>query len=70
MPLLQAALPKAELVNLERQLDPLRAVKTPDEIAKIRAALRLCDLAQAEIRKHLEPGLIRAGSVGARQATG
>jgi Xaa-Pro dipeptidase len=54
---LQAALPKAEMVNLERQLDPLRAVKTPDEIAKIRAALRLCDLAQAEIRKHLEPGL-------------
>ena len=54
---LQAALPKAELVNLERQIDPLRAVKTADEITKIRAALRLSDLAQAEIRKHLEPGL-------------
>ncbi len=54
---LQSALPQAKLINLEQQLDPLRAVKTPDEIAKIRAALRLCDLAQAEIRKHLEPGL-------------
>jgi Xaa-Pro aminopeptidase len=45
------------MVSLDHQLEPLRAVKTPDEIAKIRASLRLCDLAQAEIRKHLEPGL-------------
>jgi Xaa-Pro aminopeptidase len=53
----QAALSKVAVVSLERQLDPLRAVKTPEELAKIRAALQLCDLAQAEIRKHLEPGL-------------
>jgi Xaa-Pro dipeptidase len=54
---IQATLPQAELVNLDRQLDPLRAVKTQEEIEKIRAALHLSDLAQEEIRKHLEPGL-------------
>lgn len=54
---LQAALPQAMLLNLEKRLEPLRAVKTPDEIAKIRGALRLCDLAQAEIRKLIQPGV-------------
>ncbi len=50
-------LPKATLQNLGRQLDPLRAVKTPEEIAKIRAALRLTDLAQEEIRQQIKPGI-------------
>src|SRR3990172_7535751 len=54
-PALQAALPEATLRVLDRQLDPLRAVKTGEEIQKIRAALRLCDLAQEEIRGHIQP---------------
>ena len=54
---LQAALPQATLVDLDLSLDPLRAVKTAQEIEKIRAALHLADLAQFEIRKHLQPGI-------------
>jgi len=56
-PALQAALPGAMLRNLDRQLDPLRAVKTDEEIQKIRASLRLCDLAQFEIRERIQPGV-------------
>jgi Xaa-Pro aminopeptidase len=54
---LQAALPQATLVDLDQQIDPLRLIKTAQEIEKIRAALRLADLAQFEIRKHLQPGI-------------
>jgi len=54
---LQTTLPQATLVDLGQQLDPLRAVKTAQEIEKIRAALRLADLAQFEIRQHLQPGM-------------
>ena len=53
---LQSSLPQATLVDLDQALDPLRAVKTAPEIEKIRAALSLADLAQFEIRKHLQPG--------------
>ena len=56
-PAIQAALPQATLRNLDRQLDPLRAVKTSEEIQKIRAAIRLCDLAQFEIQQHIQPGV-------------
>ncbi len=54
---LQAALPQATFVDLGQSIDPLRAVKTAQEIEKIRAALHLADLAQFEIRKHLQPGI-------------
>ena len=54
---LQAALSDANLVNLDTQLDPLRAVKTAAEIEKIKAALRLSDLAQAVIRNAIQPGV-------------
>jgi Xaa-Pro dipeptidase len=54
---LQAALPQATFVDLDQSIDPLRAIKTFQEIEKIRAALRLADLAQLEIRKHLQPGI-------------
>lgn len=54
---LQAALPQSTLVDLDQQIDPLRAVKTGQEIEKIRAALRLADQAQFEIRQHLQPGI-------------
>lgn len=45
----------AALEPLDSCLAPLRAVKTPEEVERIRAALALCDLAQAETR-----GLVRA----------
>jgi Xaa-Pro aminopeptidase len=54
---LQEALPKAQLVSLDRQLDAMRAVKSPEEIKKIRAALHLADLAQFELVKHIRPGI-------------
>ncbi len=53
----QETLANASIVPLDRGLDVLRAVKTADEIAKIRAALALCDLAQAEVRANLSPGM-------------
>jgi Xaa-Pro aminopeptidase len=55
--LLQSALPNVLLKNLNQQLDPLRAVKTAKEIDKLKAALRLSDLAQEEIRKSIQPGI-------------
>lgn len=54
---LQSALPDSTLVNLDRELDPLRAVKTGEEIDKIKAALRLSDLAQDAMRLAIQPGV-------------
>lgn len=55
-PTLQKALPQAELRPIDGQLDLLRAVKSPAEIERIRAALALCDLAQAETKRRIQPG--------------
>ena len=41
---------------IDGRIDPLRAVKTPGEITAIRAALELCDLAQAILPKLVQPG--------------
>jgi Xaa-Pro dipeptidase len=54
---LQESLPGATLVPIDGVLEPLRAVKTPDEISRMRAALALCDLAQTEVRDRLRPGI-------------
>jgi Xaa-Pro dipeptidase len=53
----QEALADAALVPADGVLDPLRAVKTPGEIVRMRAALALCDLAQDEVRARLRPGI-------------
>jgi Xaa-Pro aminopeptidase/Xaa-Pro dipeptidase len=50
-------LPGASIEPIQGQLTPLRAVKSAAEIEKLRAALHLSDLAQAEIRKHIQPGI-------------
>jgi Xaa-Pro aminopeptidase len=47
----------ATLQPVDGQLEPLRAVKTPEEIAKLRAALALCDQSQADVRMLLQPGV-------------
>jgi Xaa-Pro dipeptidase len=55
--LLRNALPNVTFSPLDGQFDLLRAVKTPEELTRIRAALKLCDLAQAETRRLIRPEL-------------
>ncbi len=57
VPIIHRALPKVTVEPLDGSFDPLRAVKTPEEITKIRAALKLCDLAQADICANVRPGI-------------
>jgi Xaa-Pro dipeptidase len=49
-------LPRAALYSLDGSLDRLRALKSPNEIDKIRAVVRLCDQAQVYMRDHLHEG--------------
>ena len=51
-----AALPQAALVPLDGAFDADRAVKNPEELARIRAAVRVCDAAQAYARLHARAG--------------
>lgn len=54
---LRGALPLASFQPLDGLLDPLRAVKSPPELERLRAVLALCDLAQAETKRLIQPGL-------------
>jgi len=65
---LQAALPSAALQPIDGLLEPLRAVKSPEEIARLRAALALCDLAQDETKKTIRPGVTEIEVWGAVRA--
>ncbi len=51
------SLPKTAIQPIDGALDPLRAVKSADEIAKISAALKLCDEGQADVRNHARAGI-------------
>lgn len=53
---LQGALPDARFLPLDNAFQALRAVKSSEEIKKIRAALALSDLAQAEMTKRIAAG--------------
>ena len=53
---LRQVLPAADFVALDGAFDGPRAVKAPEEIAKICAALNLCDVAQRFMRQSLQPG--------------
>ncbi|MDR3578076.1 MAG: Xaa-Pro peptidase family protein [Anaerolineaceae bacterium] len=53
---LRDLLPLASLQPVDGQLDRLRAVKSPPELTRLRDALALCDLAQSETRKLIQPG--------------
>ncbi|HEX7973714.1 MAG TPA: Xaa-Pro peptidase family protein [Anaerolineales bacterium] len=57
LPGLHQALPEASFRPVDGAFDRLRAVKTAGEVSRIRAALRLCDLAQGFVRDSLQPGL-------------
>jgi Xaa-Pro aminopeptidase len=52
----QKTLPGITLVPLDGRMDLLRAVKTAEELEHIQSALELCDLAQAEIQRQIQPG--------------
>ncbi len=54
---LRNALPSAEIVPVDSAFDDLRAVKTPEEVDRLRSALALCDLAQAETRRLVRSGI-------------
>jgi Xaa-Pro aminopeptidase len=59
-PLLAAlteSLPEATLIPFDKELEPLRAIKTADEIGRIRASLALCDQAQREVKALIRPGI-------------
>ena len=67
-PVVHKALSQATIQPLDGRLDPLRAVKTAEEVEKINAALGLCDIAQADIRDHVKPGLSELELWGAMKA--
>jgi len=54
---LSDVLPCADLIALDGSFDLLRAVKSPEEVERIRAALALCDLAQDESKRLMQPGV-------------
>ena len=49
--------PVGDLRLLDGEMDVLRAVKGEDEIAKVRAALALCDMGQSYARQNLQAGV-------------
>ena len=53
---IQRTLSSVTFVTLDGRLELLRAVKSAGELENIRAALRLCDLAQAETKRLVQPG--------------
>jgi Xaa-Pro dipeptidase len=53
----QSALDGATLRPIDGALEGERAIKTPEEIARLQAALALCDLAQATVAENLRAGL-------------
>jgi Xaa-Pro aminopeptidase len=63
-----AGLPKAALVALDGAFEADRAVKSPEELAKIRAAVRVCDAAQAYARRHARAGQSEIALWGALKA--
>ncbi len=63
-----AQLPRVSLAPLDGSFEGDRAIKTGDEMAKIRAALRVCDAAQAYARRHAQVGLSEIELWGALKA--
>jgi Xaa-Pro aminopeptidase len=54
---LRESLPSVSLQPVDGLLDLLRAVKSPPELERLRDVLSLCDLAQAETKRLIQPGL-------------
>lgn len=66
---MQESLTDATLVPIDEGTDPLRAVKTTDEIARMRAVLALCDLAQDQVRSRLRAGISEIALWGEMKAS-
>jgi Xaa-Pro aminopeptidase len=49
--------PVGDIRPLDGEMEALRAVKGEDEIAKVRAALALCDMGQSYVRQNLQAGV-------------
>ncbi len=64
----QKTLPSVTLVPLDGRLEPLRAVKSAGELELILTALKLCDLAQAETKRLIQPGKTELEVWGALKA--
>ena len=54
---LDDALPAVTVQPLDGAFDQLRAVKSAAEVSKIKASLRLCDLAQSFVASQAKPGM-------------
>ncbi|MCX6064759.1 MAG: aminopeptidase P family N-terminal domain-containing protein [Chloroflexi bacterium] len=55
--IIKDSLPLVSLAPLDGSFDQLRAIKTAREIELLRASLRICDLAQFETRRLIQPGI-------------
>jgi Xaa-Pro dipeptidase len=65
---LAEALPFVQFQSLDGAFDRIRAVKSPEEVEKIRESLRLCDLAQSFVASHIKPGMSEIEAWGALKA--
>ncbi|GIV02522.1 MAG: Xaa-Pro dipeptidase [Fimbriimonadales bacterium] len=54
----QEAMPEVTFVPVEGLIDPLRLVKTPEEIEKIRQACRLADACFDHVLRLIQPGVV------------
>ena len=65
---LQQSLPAASFVRCDGAFDRLRAVKSTDEIERLRKAVAVCDRAQNFARRHAQPGMSEIELWGALKA--
>jgi len=63
----RAALPGAEIVKADDILAEMRMIKSPNEIALLREAFRICDLATDEVLARIKPGMTELQVVGIAQ---
>lgn len=56
-PSLSAALPEAEVINLRGDLETMRMIKSPAEVAAIRESARFGNLAHRILQDYVRPGL-------------
>jgi len=66
---LRETLPSVSMRAVDGLLEPLRAVKSEAELERLRAALALCDLAQAETKRLIRPGQSEIEAWGAVKAS-
>jgi Xaa-Pro aminopeptidase len=63
----KAAIPNAEIVKADDIMHEMRMVKSPNEIAVLREAFRVCDIAVDEVLGKIKPGMTELQVVGIAQ---